>query len=157
MFKVSYEGHEFNFFEEYKDKIIYRDTNKEYEVLGVLKSLGFEEVNGRLFFLRDDDEAFKFFKYEIEKLQRYGEVFYSERFKGIKDIKKSDFVGEVRKGKFNYFEFEFKISDISPEETAKILRSFRDNLKYYRLENGEFLDLEDEALKESLTLIDNLL
>lgn len=157
LFKVSYEGHEFNFFEEYKDKIIYRDTNKEYEVLGVLKSLGFEEVNGRLFFLRDDDEAFKFFKYEIEKLQRYGEVFYSERFKGIKDIKKSDFVGEVRKGKFNYFEFGFKISDISPEETAKILRSFRDNLKYYKLENGEFLDLEDEALKESLTLIDNLL
>ncbi|WP_026887610.1 DEAD/DEAH box helicase [Clostridium beijerinckii] len=157
LFKVSYEGHEFNFFEEYKDKIIYRDTNKEYEVLGVLKSLGFEEINGRLYFLRDDDDAFKFFKYEIEKLQRYGEVFYSERFKGIKDIKKSDFVGEVRKGKFNYFEFEFKISNISPEETAKVLRSFRDNLKYYKLEDGEFLDLEDEALKEALTLIDNLL
>jgi SNF2 family DNA or RNA helicase len=157
LFKVSYEGHEFNFFEEYKDKIIYRDTNKEYEVLGVLKSLGFEEINERLYFLRDDDDAFKFFKYEIEKLQRYGEVFYSERFKGIKDIKKSDFVGEVRKGKFNYFEFGFKISDISPDETAKILRSFRDNLKYYKLENGEFLDLEEASLKEALTLLDNLL
>ena len=65
-----------------------------------------------LYFLRDENDAFKFFKYEIEKLQRYGEVFYSERFKGIKDIKKSDFKGEVRKGKFNYFEFEFNISDI---------------------------------------------
>jgi SNF2 family DNA or RNA helicase len=157
LFKVSYEGHEFNYFEEYKDKIIYRDTQKEHEVLGVLKSLGFEEINERLYFLRDDEYAFKFFKYEIEKLQRYGEVFYSERFRGIKDIKKSDFKGEVRKGKFNYFEFEFKLSDISKEETSKILRSFRDNLKYYKLENGEFLDLEEAALKEVLVLMDNLL
>ena len=157
LFKVSYEGHEFNYFEEYIDKVIYRDTDKEHEVFGMLRSLGFEEVDGRLYFFRDDNDAFKFFKYEIEKLQRYGEVFYSERFKGIKDIKKSDFKGDVRKGKFNYFEFEFNISDISEAEVSKILRSFRDNLKYYKLENGEFLDLEDAELKEALTLIDNLL
>ncbi|WP_297423880.1 SNF2 helicase associated domain-containing protein [Clostridium sp.] len=157
LFKVSYEGHEFNYFDEYKDKIIYRDVNKEHEVLGVLKSLGFEEVNGRLFFFRDDEDAFRLFKYEIEKIQKYGEVFYSERFKGLKDIKKSDFKGEVRKGKYNYFEFEFKIADLSYEETAKILRSFRDNLKYYKLENGEFLDLEEASLKEALILMDNLL
>ena len=157
LFKVSYEGHEFNYFDEYKDKVIYRDRSKEYEVFGVLKSLGFEEINGRMYFLRDDEDAFRFFKYEIEKLQRYGEVFYSEKFKGIKDIKKSDFKGEVRKGKYNYFEFEFEIGDISEEETAKILRSFRDNLKYYKLENGEFLDLEEASLKEALILMDNLL
>ena len=157
LFKVSYEGHEFNYFEEYNDKVIYRDTDKEHEVFGMLKSLGFEEVDGRLYFLRDDNDAFKFFKYEIEKLQRYGEVFYSERFKGIKDLKKSDFKGEVRKGKFDYFEFKFDISDISEQEISKILRSFRDNVKYYKLENGEFLDLEDEEFKDALTLIDNLL
>ncbi|WP_238918708.1 DEAD/DEAH box helicase [Clostridium sp. YIM B02555] len=157
LYKVSYEGYEFNYFDEVTDKIIYRDTHKEYEVLATLKSLGFEEINERLYFMKDDEEIFRFFKYDIEKLQKYGEVFYSERFKGIKDIKKSDFKGEVRKGKFNYFEFEFKLSDISQEETAKILRSFRDNLKYYKLENGEFLDLEEEALKEVLVLMDNLL
>ena len=157
LFKVSYEGHEFNYFEEYTDKVIYRDANKEYEVFGILRSLGFEEVNGKMYFFRDDCDAFKFFKYEIEKIQKYGEVFYSERFKGIKDIKKSDFKGDVRKGKFNYFEFQFEISNISENEVTKILRSFRDNLKYYKLENGEFLDLEEAALKEALILMDNLL
>ena len=49
------------------------------------------------------------------------------------------------------------MSDISEKDISKILRSFRDNLKYYKLENGEFLDLEDVDLKEALTLIDNLL
>ena len=147
VFKVSYEGHEFNFFDEYKDKIIYRDTTRENEVYNLLRSLGFEEINEKLYLLKDDDEIYKFFKYEIEKLQRYGEVFYSERFKGIKSIKKSDFKGEVRKGKYDYFELKFKITDISEEEVIRILRSFRDNLKYYKLENGEYLDLEEESLK----------
>ncbi len=156
-FKVSYEGHEFNFFDEYKDKIIYRDTIRENEVYNLLISLGFEEINEKLYLLKDDDEIYKFFKYEIEKLQRYGEVFYSERFKGIKSIKKSDFKGEVRKGKYDYFELKFKISDISEDEVIRILRSFRDNLKYYKLENGEFLDLEEESLKEALTLLDGLI
>lgn len=157
VFKVSYEGHEFNFFDEYKDKIIYRDTTRENEVYNLLRSLGFEEINEKLYLLKDDDEIYKFFKYEIEKLQRYGEVFYSERFKGIKSIKKSDFKGEVRKGKYDYFELKFKITDISEEEVIRILRSFRDNLKYYKLENGEYLDLEEESLKEALTLLDGLI
>ncbi|SUQ47576.1 RNA polymerase-associated protein RapA [Clostridium neonatale] len=43
------------------------------------------------------------------------------------------------------------------EEITKILRSFRDNVKYYKLENGEFLDLEEMNIKEALTLIDNLI
>ncbi|NOW10161.1 SNF2 family DNA or RNA helicase [Clostridium saccharobutylicum] len=157
LYKVSYEGHEFNYFEEYNGKVIYRDVEKEREVFGILRSLGFEEINGKLYFLRNDDDAFRFFKYELEKLQRYGEVYYSERFNGIKSITKSDFKGEVRKGKFNYFEFKFEISNISEEETAKILRSFRNNLRYYKLENGEFLDLEDDSMKDALTLLDNLL
>jgi len=157
IFKVSYAGHEFNYFEEYKDKIIYRDNAYEREVFGLIRRLHFHEVDNKFYFLGDDDDAFKFFKYEIDKLQDYGEVFYSERFKGIKKLSKSQFKGEVRKGKYDYFELEFNIGNLSEEETIKILRSFRDNVKYYKLQNGEFLDLEEVNLKEALTLIDTLL
>lgn len=155
-YKVSYEGHEFNFFDVYKDKIIYRDISKENEVYSILKSLGFEKINEKLYLIKNDYEIFSFFKYEIGKLQKYGEVFYSERFKGIRNIKKSDFKGEIRKGKFDYFELRFKLSHINEDEVINILRSFRDNVKYYRLENGEYLDLEEESLKEILNLIDSL-
>ncbi|AOR23635.1 DEAD/DEAH box helicase [Clostridium taeniosporum] len=155
--KVSYGGYEFNYFEEFKDKIIYRDSEKEKEVYKLIKRYGFEDVNNKFLFLKDDDYIFKFFRYDIDKFQNYGEIFYSENFKGIKKISKSDFRGDIRKGKFDYFEFEFLIGDISKEETSNILRSFRNNLKYYKLKNGEFLDLEDENLKDILTLLDNLL
>lgn len=62
----------------------------------------------------------------------------------------------MRKGKFDYFELKFKLTNIHEDEVTKILRSFRDNVKYYKLENGEYLDLEEEALKEALNLIDSL-
>ncbi|KAI3347285.1 DEAD/DEAH box helicase [Clostridium botulinum] len=155
--KVSYGGYEFNYFEEFKEKVIYRYSQKEKEVYKLVKKFGFEDVNNKFIFLKDDDYIFRFFKYDIERFQDYGEVFYSENFKGIRNISKSDFKGDVRKGKFDYFEFEFILSDLSKEETTNILRSFRSNLKYYKLENGEFLDLEDKDLKEILTLLDNLL
>lgn len=157
IFKVSYAGHEFNYFEEYKDKVIYRDTASESEVFGLIRRLHFQEVDNKFYFIGDDGEGFRFFKYDIEKLQSYGEVYYSERFKGLKKLTKSQFKGEVRKGKYDYFEFEFNLGDLGEEEITKILRSFRDNVKYYKLENGEFLDLEEINIKEALTLIDNLI
>lgn len=157
IFKVSYAGHEFNYFEEYKDKVIYRDTASESEVFGLIRRLYFQEVDNKFYFIGDDGEGFRFFKYDIEKLQSYGEVYYSERFKGLKKLTKSQFKGEVRKGKYDYFEFEFNLGDLGEEEITKILRSFRDNVKYYKLENGEFLDLEEMNIKEALTLIDNLI
>lgn len=67
LYKVFYEGYEFNYFEEYNGKVIYRDVEKEREVFGILRSFGFEEINGKLYFFRDDDDVFRFFKYEIEK------------------------------------------------------------------------------------------
>lgn len=157
IFKVSYAGHEFNYFEEYRDKVIYRDTTSESEVFALIRRLNFQEVDNKFYFIGDDEEGFRFFKYDIEKLQSYGEVYYSERFKGLKKLTKSQFKGEVRKGKYDYFEFEFNIGDLREEEINKILRSFRDNVKYYKLENGEFLDLEEINIKEALTLIDNLI
>ncbi len=155
-FKVNYGGCEFNYFEEYKDKIIYRDNNKENEVLVIIRSLNFESADNMFYFLGNDDEAFNLFRYDINKLQNYGEVYYSENFKGIKKLSKSQFKGTVEPGKYNYFEFKFALGDIDENETSAILRAFRDNVKYFKLKNGEFLDLNDSSIKDMLILLDNI-
>ena len=64
--------------------------------------------------------------------------------------------GAVKPGNFNYFEFEFKIGDIPGDEIEAILRSFRDNLKYYKLKSGEFIDLEELELQKLLKLLDDV-
>lgn len=154
--KLCYDKYEFDYFEGYKEKVIYRDTLKEENVVKKLKKLGFEDVNNIFIFLKDDDYIFKFFKEDILELHDLGEVYYSESFTGIKHISKNDFKGEIRKGKYDYFELNFSIKDLEDEEISSILKAFRDNKKYYKLKTGEFLDLEEIELKNFLKLLETL-
>ncbi|MEL5865208.1 SNF2 helicase associated domain-containing protein [Clostridium cochlearium] len=151
---VKYGAFEFNIFQDCKEKIVYRDYKKEGEVIAQLKVLGFEEIKENFYLSGEDDYKFTFFKSEISKLQKIGEVYYSENFKGIKSINSKSISGDIKAGKYDYFEIDFKIGDISPQETSNILRAFRDNLKYYKLKNGEYIDLEELELKKFLKLLD---
>jgi SNF2 family DNA or RNA helicase len=152
--KVKYGEYEFSIFEDCKEKIVYRDSKKEAEVISILKNLGFEEIKGKLHFLKEDDYVFEFFKYRMDRLQEIGEVYYSEKFKGMKSIGSNGIRADIKSGKYDYFEMEFKIGNVDPKETAGILRAFRDNLKYYKLKSGEFIDLEELELKKFLKLLD---
>lgn len=154
--KVKYGEHEFNVFHEYKNKIIYRDLNKEGEVLSSLRALGFEASGDKFYLLLGDDYIFNFFKNEINKLQEIGEVFYSENFKIIKHVNNKNITGQIGAGKYDYFELKFKIADISNDEIKSVLLAFKDNLKYYKLKNGEYLDLEEIELRDFLKLLDVL-
>lgn len=152
--KVRYGICEFNIFEDYKEKIIYRDSRRESEIISIIKNLGFEELKNKFYLLQEEDYIFRFFKYEIGRLQELGEVYYSENFKGLKSIGSKGIKGEIKSGKYDYFEMDFKIADIPQNETANILRAFRDNMKYYKLKSGEYIDLEELELKKFLKLLD---
>jgi len=154
MLKVKYGTFEFNIFEDCVEKIIYRDSKKEAQVIGILKTLGFSEIKNKFYFLKGEDYIFNFFKSDLGKLQEIGEVYYSEKFKGIKSLGTKGISGNIKSGKYNYFEMDFKIGDIEPSETINILRAFRNNLKYYKLKNGEYLDLEELELNKFLKLLD---
>ncbi|MBU3075747.1 DEAD/DEAH box helicase [Clostridium estertheticum] len=152
--RVKYGTFEFNIFEDCDEKIIYRDSKKETQVITVLKNLGFEEIKNKFYFLKGEDYIFKFFKSDIGVLQEMGEVYYSQNFKGIKSLGTKAISGNIKSGKYNYFEMDFKIGDIEPKETTNILRAFRNNIKYYKLKNGEYLDLEELELNKFLKLLD---
>lgn len=154
--KVVYGAYEFNIFGDCCDKVIYRDTHREQQVLQNMKALGFEEVNEKLMLLRDEEYIFTFFRYDIQKLQEIGEVFYSENFKGIRQIGSKGLRGEVKPGKFDYFQINFSIDNIPSEEIGYILRAFRNDMKYYRLKSGEFIDLKELELKKLLKLMDSV-
>lgn len=152
--KVKYGSYEFNICYDFNDKIIYRDVKSETRVFSLLRTLGFEEYQGKFYLNMGDDYVFRFFKTEINSLQETGQVYYSEDFKGIKYIGAKGIKGNIRAGKYNYFEFDFKIEGIPQAETTNILRAFRDNLKYYKLKDGEYIDLEELELKKFLKLLD---
>jgi SNF2 family DNA or RNA helicase len=154
--KVKYGSYEFNIFEDCQEKIIYRDLIKEQELIGKLKGFCFEEYKGKFYLEQSDDYIFNFLKNEINKLQYFGEVYYSQNFKGIKGVGSKGIIGNIKSGKYDYFHMDFKIGDIPPKDYIGILRAFRDNVKYYKLEDGGFIDLQELELKKFLKLLDSV-
>lgn len=53
--KVKYDKYEFNIFDNFTEKVIYRDTDKEKSVLSLMKSLGFDNINNRFYMTFGDD------------------------------------------------------------------------------------------------------
>ena len=78
--KVKYGSYEFNIFDDCKEKIIYRDIKKEKELIVLIERFSLEEINKKFYFYLGDEYIFSFFKYDVCKLQEYGEVYYSENF-----------------------------------------------------------------------------
>lgn len=151
---VKYGGYEFNIFEDYKEKVIYRDLKKEETIKSEVRSLGFEKYRNVYHFMKGEEDIFNLFKNEVTKLQALGEVYYSENFKGIKSIGSKGIIGNIKSGKYDYFNIDFKIGDLSEKDISGILRAFRENLKYYKLKDGEFIDLEELELRNLLKLLD---
>ena len=52
---MQYDKYEFNIFNEYDQKVIYRDYNKESQVISLLNSLGFDHVNGKFYLTFGDN------------------------------------------------------------------------------------------------------
>ena len=155
--KVKYGECEFNIFNsEYEEKIIYRDLKREQEVIEKLKRLCFEKANDKFNVVYGEQYVFTFFKNNLHKLQEIGEIYYSERFKGIKIINSKSLSANVTSKERNYFEMDFRIDDVSEEESLNILKAFRDNVKYFKLKTGEYIDLQEIELKNFLKLLDVL-
>lgn len=155
--KVCYKEYEFNIFDTYKEKYIYRNTLKEDEIVMTIKKYNFHLLDNKKFiFVGTEAEIFEFFKYKIDDFHNIGDIFYSEEFKGIINLNNSNFDIQVSRGREDYFEFDYNVSNIPKEEFYNVLRSFRENKKYFKLQSGEFIDLENVKLKELLETLNIL-
>ncbi|MGL4741809.1 MAG: DEAD/DEAH box helicase [Sarcina sp.] len=151
-----YDDIEINVLSEYEGtKYIFRKFKTEKDIVAKIERIGFSKDNtkNKFNFLEEDKLIFEFLKYEIVKLQEIGEVFYSDNIKKIKLLKKEDFNMAVSAGKENYFEFEFNVEGLTSKELLKIIDAFKNKTTFYKLKNGEFIDLENLELKKLLSLI----
>lgn len=149
---VIYDKYEFNIFSDIKDVIIYRDIENEKKVINILLNLNFYKKNNLFYFLGEEDDLYKFLKFDLLTLQKYGEVFYSNDFKGLKQIS-DDFNIEISTAREDYFELKIENSKISKGEFNYIIQSIIANKKYFKLNVGEIIDLEDVKLRNIVNII----
>ncbi len=146
-------------------KFIYDDTGSKYVVRNLekekiykdkLKSLNFKKDKDLYVFKGDDSDLFNFLDIEIMQLKDLGDVYYSDKFKQRKIIKSTSILASIKDTLDGYLDFSFNISDIDKKDFKNIILEFKKKSKFYKLKDGNFLDLQEKNTQDFLELVDNL-
>lgn len=142
---------EVNYLDKENSKIV-RDKDFERKVFLNITKYGFDSELK----LYDIDEVGEFLENGIDELTNDYEVFTSEKLKNTNLIKKVRGTTSFSIGQDNILNYEFKLDNVSPSELDDIFLNLKNKKKYYRLKNGDVLDLMDSSIKELEELKDDL-
>ena len=149
----NYDDKEIDYFN--KSNEILRDINFETSVLNDVGKYGFILEKDKLI-LRDIEQEVEFLEIGLEQLATKYEIFTTEKFKNIKIKKKTSVSSMFGIGQDNILNYNFNLGDINSSELVSIFDSIKDKKKYYRLKNGDIINLEDESLQELNNLTEEL-
>ena len=149
----NYDDKEIDYFN--KSNEILRDINFETSVLNDVGKYGFILEKDKLV-LRDIEQEVEFLENGLEQLATKYEIFTTEKFKNIKIKKKTSVSSMFGIGQDNILNYNFNLGDINSSELVSIFESIKDKKKYYRLKNGDIINLEDESLQELNNLTEEL-
>lgn len=140
-----YKGDKIDYFDSKSN--IARDYDKEVEVTNDLVSYGFDIGNKKIE-INDIYNEVEFIENGLEELSNRYSIFTTENFKKVKINKKTGVRSTFSIGKDNIFSYDFNLDNINSDELVNIFKDMRAKKKYYRLKNGDILNLDDENLKE---------
>ncbi len=155
----AYDNVEFNHFANEKPvmegKILLRDKRRENEFIRLAAKMGFMSKDGFLY-LNSPEKIYKFLEEGLEEFTKLYEVFYSESFYNLRLFSPRRGSGSVSIGAGNLFEFSVDFDGIPGEELENVLKAVREKRHFYRLDNGNFVDLKSKALENISELMDNI-
>ena len=137
---------------------ITRNLSAERDVLKRLFLDGFEiEPKKDYFVLKNPDFVYDFLSEKIEGYMNDFEVLATDKFK-TKKIKKTKITNVGVKVDGGLLQVDMSNMDIDMDEMKKVIQSYNLKKKYYKLKNGDFIDLEKsedlDFLNEMTTSLD---
>ncbi|CEJ74124.1 DEAD/DEAH box helicase [[Clostridium] sordellii] len=147
--KLYYEGED-------EGKFVIRDVEKEEDAIYRLYTNYFEKDKDKYVFRGGDNQLYDFLSKEINRLKNIGEVYYSDKFKEKKVYNASNIKVGLGEEINHYLEFKFKIEEVDKIEYKEILKAFKANKRFYKLKNGNFINLEEDETKEIFKLMETL-
>ena len=156
--KFRYGAYEFNAYESgAKDGyIILRQKEREEEMIRKLEQMDFEP-HKNYFLLKDESKIYELLTGRIDELSEICELYYSEDFKKINLSSSGKFRTNLRlSSDLNLLEFDLENDTIPKDELYDLFKSFRLKKKYYRLKNGDFINLDSEQMQEMSDMLEHL-
>ncbi|MGL6186702.1 MAG: DEAD/DEAH box helicase [Clostridium chrysemydis] len=149
---VCYDNYEFNIFENIKGKYIYNNLDSVKHIVDQIEGYGFTKIDNNFVFTNSEYEQYDFFKNKINDLQRLGEIFYTDNFKPLLNLNDKIEIN-VGHGRQDYIEMKYEFKDIDEVEYKSIIESIINHNKFYKLNSGEFIDLEEIEIKELICFL----
>ncbi len=137
------------------NSLVLRDMNIENEAINDLLKYGFS-LDKKQIELNDIDKQVYFIETGLEELASKYIIYTTEKFKNTSIRKKTNISSTFGIGKDNILSYDFNLGDINSDELVNIFKEIKNKKKYYRLKNGNILNLEDEALKQLESLSEDL-
>lgn len=151
--KFIYKDEEISYFE--TDPKLVKDTEYEKQTLEDILKYGFA-IKEKKLILEEIDEIGHFLTEKLPLLAEKYDVYTSQKIESTKIVKpnvKSNF----SIGKDNIMSYSFDLGDIKNSEINNVLNSLKSKKRYYKLKNGNIIDLEENnQLTELEELIDDL-
>ena len=151
--KFIYDDEVVNYFD--SNSLVLRDMELESKVINDLLMYSFEIKNNKLI-LSDLEKEVSFIENGLETLSSKYVVYTTEKFKKMNIRKKTNITSMFGIGQDNILSFDFSLGDISSDELVNVFKSIKNKKRYYRLKNGDILNLEDEALQQLEDLSEEL-
>ena len=132
-----------------------RDALKETQALAMVEQYQFKKGTSNAYALEDEELIYSFLQDGIDELKKIGSVYASESFKAIKIQEPKSFSVGIRL-KNDWLSLNFDDLEFSAAEYKKILASYRQNKKYFRLKDGSFINLKNDYVEKLASFMDDL-
>ncbi len=153
-FKLKYDGFEINYFD--SNNNIVRDEVLEKEVIDDLLKYGFI-VDNKKIYIDDIDIIGDFLEEKLVELAKKYQVFTSQKIKDTNILKNASVRSSFIIGQDNIMKYEFDLGSIKNDEIVNILDTMKSKKKYYRLKNGDIIDLnQNDDLKQLESLVNEM-
>lgn len=137
---------------------MYRDFEKEHVLVEMMAQFFlYRDLKDKVFFIPEEEEeaVYDLISEGIGCFQQLGQVFVTESLKRIQIMQ----VPRIRVGitmRAGLLDVDIKAEQLPLEELEGILEGYRKRRKFFRLPDGSFLKLEDNALSSVAELAEGL-
>ena len=141
-----------------EDVVLIRDGEKEQLIMTVIERADFRYNGEDLYIeLGEEEQLFDFLYSYLPLFEQHVKLYITDEVRNFMLEERMTPETNVKVDtSSNLLEIGFDISGIDEEEIPNILQAVIEKKRYYRMDNGTFLSLEEEQFYEVSRLLDNL-
>lgn len=132
-----------------------RDEPLEQQYCNKLFKMGFT-LDHNIFYLKQTDAIVDFLETYLRELAHQYNVYVSQELKEMKVLRHVRVESSFSLGRDNILSYQFEIEKVKKEELKDLIQSIQLKKKFYRLKNGDYVDLKTDELQNLEQIINDL-